>query len=281
MRNLYSFLSLQEDVSAEEIQEAFGAFRKGLMKYSPGVELSDEELRSRRPEIWDAYMVLLDPLSKKEHDELLERDRIHELYESKNKPAESEEQKKSNDKARFIGFVTLLILIALYIYFTGNPGNLPERPSWRKHYITEEVSLLLPAGIDTSVNIIPPFLLHYIKKGSCYRSVLKGGFSVTIAQFDMNEYYKISQKDVSYIVNVEMSSHMTIVAPDSVNYTMNLHGYNAFIRKGNYALDGTLHAFENYSLVNGTSAIKVIITYIPGNELHSRYAEIVFKSLMI
>ena len=77
-----------------------------------------------------------------------------------------------------------------------------------------------------------------------------------------------------------MSSHMTIIDPDSVNYTMQLHGYNTFVRKGTYSIEGTLRTFENYSMVNGSSAIKVIISYIPGNELHAKYAEIVFKSVL-
>lgn len=280
MRNLYSFLKLSENSSADEINEAFISFKKELSKYSPGVELPDEELRSRQPEIWDAYTILLDPVTKKEHDELLERERIHELYESKNRLVESEGERKSAGKANFLVMIVVLVIIGIYLMLFGRSDELAERPNWYTHHVTDEVSVLLPAKIDTSVNIIPPFLLHFIKKGSCYRSVLKGGFSVTVAQFDMNDHYKISQKDVSYIVNVEMSSHMTIVEPDSVNFTMNLHGYNMFVRKGTYSIEGTLHAFENYSMVNGSSAIKIIISYIPGNELQAKYAEIVFKSLM-
>jgi hypothetical protein len=280
MRNLYSFLNIRESAKTEDIISAFNAYKKELTKFSPGVELSDSELRLRDEQKWDAYQALLDPKTRKLHDDALERDRIHALYESRSKESEIETGKKDNEKAGIIGAVLVVIILTSFFMFTGSEKNVFEKPVWHRHTIVNDVSVLLPSKIDTSVNIIPPFLLHYISKSSCYRSLLKDGFSVTIAQFDMTSNYKISQKDVSYIVNVEMSSHMTILDPDSVNYTINLHGYNMFVRKGTYSIEGTLRAFENYSMVNGTSAIKVIISYIPGNELHAKYAEIVFKSLM-
>jgi hypothetical protein len=281
MRNLYSFLNINETATPGEIASAFEAHKKELMKFSPGIEIDNIQLRNRQPEIWDAYHILLDPATKKKHDEHLERDRAHELYESKSKLAESEGQRRSSERAGFIGIVILVVVLSFYFIFTGSDKDVFEQANWKKHHITNEVSVMLPSKIDTTINILPPFLQHYIEKGSCYRSGLRDGFSVTVAQFEMNPRYVISQKDVSYIVNVEMSSHMTILQPDSVNYTMNLHGYNMFVRKGTYSIDGALRAFENYSMVNGTSAIKVIISYIPGNELHMKYAEIVFKSLMI
>jgi hypothetical protein len=265
----------------QEIVTSFEIYKKDLMKFSPGINISEDELRSRGTEVWDAYQILLDPVTKKQHDEQLERDRVHELYEAKNKLIESEARKKSSEKAGSIGIVLVVLILGAYFIFTGSDKNNFQEPNWRTHQIADKISVLLPSTIDTGINIIPPFLLHFIKKGNCYRSVLEGGFSVTVAQFEMNPRYVISQKDVSYIVNVEMSSHMTILQPDSVNYTMNLHEYNVFVRKGTYSIEGALRAFENYSMVNGSSAIKVIISYVPGNELHAKYAEIVFKSLLI
>jgi hypothetical protein len=280
MQNLYSFLKLNEAVSAEEIETSFHAFREELLKYSPGINLENEELRSRNPEMWDAYQILLDPKQKSEHDEALNAERNRKIEEAKNRLAEGDAQKKASVRTRLFGGISILIAITLYFALSNQVGEVQEIPQWRKHTIKDDISLLLPSGIDTSINIIPPFLLHFIKKRSCYRSDLEGGFSVTVAEFEMEGSYKISQKDVSYILNVEMSSHMTILDPDTINYTMNLKGYNVFVRKGTYSIDGTLHNFENYSFVNGTSAIKVIISYIPGNEVQTKYAEIVFRSLM-
>jgi hypothetical protein len=279
MTNYYTLLKVKPEVSHEELELAFVEFKKELLKFSPGIDLSEAELRSRKPDIWNAYEFLLNPTFRKEYDEALERERIHTLYETQNKIRE-EQEVKSSIKRKYVGLGAIIAIMGIYFLqdlFSTN--SIPQEPNWRMHYITDEMKILLPAAIDSSINIIPPFMMHYIDRKLCFKSELKGGFAVTVAQFTMSPRFKISEKDVSYIVNTDMGSHMAIIHPDSSTYNLNIHGYRAFIRKGTYGLDGGLHAFENYSLVNGTSAIKVIISYIPGNEMQSKYAEIVFNSL--
>ena len=66
MQNLYSFLKLSENSSQEEIIDAFNTFKKELARFSPGIEIKDEELRSRKPKVWDAFQILIDPVKRKE-----------------------------------------------------------------------------------------------------------------------------------------------------------------------------------------------------------------------
>ena len=129
------------------------------------------------------------------------------------------------------------------------------------------------------MNIIPLYLMNYIKSLSCCQSDLKGGFSVTVARFVMDDNFKISEKDISYIVNTEMGSHMAVHRPDSTTFNMNIRGYRVFVRKGTYTVEGTLRAFENYSMLKGSTAIKIIVAYVPGDAKQIKYAETVFNSL--
>lgn len=276
----YHFLGLPEHSTHEEIELAFEQFKKELMKFSPGVQISPDELRLRRPKEWDAYKVLLNPELRKEHDERLERDRIHASYEAQNK-ATPESEPKSRWNSKYIGAGVIIVAIGVYVLnLVLTTQGRTIHPNWRTHFITDEIKVLLPAAPDTNINILPPFMMHYIKNKSCYRSELPDGFSVTVAKFETIERFKISFKDVSYIVNNDMGSHLAIQYPDSTTFTMSIHDYRAFIRKGNYGYEGSLHAYENYSLVKDNSAIKVIVSYIPGNETHKRYSEIIFNSLL-
>ncbi len=279
MLNYYELLKISQNSAQNEIEFAFAEFKSELLKFSPGINLSDEELRSRKPKEWDAYLFLLDPEKKKEHDGFLEHERNHELKEAQNK-IEEEQNLKSSEKWKYVGLVVIIILVALYFLFQNNSSdNLTEEPKWRTHHITDEIQVILPAPIDTNVNIIPPYLMNYIKSLSCCQSDLKGGFSVTVAHFVMDDNFKISEKDISYIVNTEMGSHMVTHRPDSTNFYMNIRGYRVFVRKGTYVVEGTLRAFENYSMLKGNTAIKIIVAYVPGDAKQIKYAETVFNSL--
>ena len=279
MLNYYTFLKLSEDSSNEKVEMAFTEFKNELLKFSPGINISEDELRSRKPKEWDAFMVLLNPSSRKEYDEKLEHERTLELSESQNE-IEKEESLRSSDKWKYFGLAGTLIIVLMFFLFQNNSNeNLTEEPKWRTHRITDEIQVILPAPIDTNVNIVPPFMMNYIKSLSCCQSDLRGGFSVTVARFVMDDNFKISEKDISYIVNTEMGSHMAVHRPDSTNFVMNIRGYRVFARKGTYAIEGIERAFENYSMLKGNTAIKIIIAYVPGDLKQVEYAEAVFNSL--
>lgn len=279
MLNYYEFLKLPEAITREEIELAFMVFKAELLKFSPGINVSEKELRLRKPAEWDAYVFLLNEEKRKEHDEALMQCRKDQL-EAQQKLVEEKLNVNASSNWKNIVLVAGLIALVLYFIFQKvSSDNITEEPKWRSYKITDEIQVMLPADIDTNVNIIPPFLLNYVKSKSCCQSDLKGGFSVTVARFDMGYDFKISEKDISYIVNTEMGSHMATHKPDSTTFTMNIRGYRVFIRKGTYAVDGMLRAFENYSMLKGNTAIKIIVAHIPGDATQIKYAETVFNSL--
>jgi len=217
-------------------------------------------------------------VNNEQHDEALELNR----KEHRQKQLESTEDQKINSSAKWknVALVAGLIFIVLFFIFRKiSNDNITEEPKWRSYHVTDEIQVILPGPIDTNINIIPPYLLNYITSRACCQSDLKGGFSVTVARFVMDNNFKISEKDISYIVNTEMGSHMTTHKPDSTTFTMNIRGYRVFVRKGTYAVDGMLRAFENYSMLKGNTAIKIIVAHVPGDAKQIKYAETVFNSL--
>jgi hypothetical protein len=276
--NYYDTLKIPESATNGEIELAFIDFKNELMKFSPGIQLNDAELRLRQPAAWDAYLILLDPEKRKAHDTALENGRSVKANEEQNKIVE-EHNHEIPSKWKYIGLSVIIILSLYFIFKKNSEKKVSEAPKWRTHYLTDEIQVMLPAPADTNVNIIPPFLMNYLKSYSCCQSDLKDGFLVATARFTMQDNYKISENDISYITNTEMSNHMAVHRPDSVKFTMNIRGYRVLVRKGTYVMEGTLRAFENYSMLKGSTAIKIIVAYVPGDPQHIKYAETVFNSL--
>jgi hypothetical protein len=280
MLNYYELLKFPEAITQEEIELAFNNFKSELLKFSPGIQLNESELKLRQPEIWNAYAVLLNPEMRKEHDELLERDRVHKLYEAKIK-MEEEQQIRSSAKWKYIGLgATLVIIVVYFLLGQVSSNNLPEKPNWRTHYINNEVAILLPAKTDTLVNILPPYLANYINKSFSYNSELSNGFCVTIAIIHMNEGFKVSLKDLKYITSMESQNpHLRMKSNIGEEINGSYKGYKMTIAKESYQIDNVIRASENYTFLKDLIAIKLIVNYNPGDPLQEKYNEIVFKSI--
>lgn len=280
MVNYYEVLKFPEAITHEEIELAFNSFKNELLKFSPGIQLSESELKLRQPEIWNAYTVLLNPEKRKEHDELLERDRIHKLYESKIK-IEEEQQLKSSAKWKYIGLTATVIIVVVYFLLGQVSSNsLPQKPNWRTHHISNDVSILLPAKTDTIVNILPPYLANYINKSFSYKSELSNGFCVTITIIHMNEEFKVSLKDLKYITSMESQNpHLRMKSDLGEEINGSYKGYKMTIAKESYQIDNVIRASENYTFLKDLMAIKLIVNYNPGDPLQEKYNEIVFKGI--
>lgn len=281
MINYYELLKLPEAITHEEIEFAFNNFKNELLKFSPGIKLSETELRSRKPDIWNAYEFLLNSTFRKEYDEALERDRIHQLYEAQNRIEEEQEQ-RSSEKRRYIGLVAVILIVIIYFVMGQvSSNNLPEQPNWRTHNITDEIKVFLPAPVDSCTNILPGHLLDRSLKKMCYISELAGGFSVTVAKCELNGPFAISFSDVAYAGSREMQNlHLRFKKQDTSKVNITIHNYMTRLTKGTYQIDDVIRGYDNYDLINGNRVIKIVVNYVPGKEEHEKYAEIILKSLM-
>src|SRR4051812_12231981 len=79
MTNYYSLLKISVLADAAEIHLAFSKFRAELSKYNQGVRLSDEEIQLQCPEIWEAFLTLIDPAKRKDYDDELKRQNLYEF----------------------------------------------------------------------------------------------------------------------------------------------------------------------------------------------------------
>lgn len=277
MINYYEIVKLPKSVSREEIESTFSEFKNELLGFSPGVDLSEAELRMRKKEKWEAFDVLLDEDKRKSYDEALERDRIHRLYEEQNRLLEQSEE-KAFKKRKYIGFGTaILIAIVYFLQQQISENGAPEKPKWRTHNITDEVKIQLPADIDSIGNFLP---INFAKRTMGYVSELSGGFLVTVGWLEMVEGYSLSFKDVGYIGSREMQDmHRRFETHDTVKLNIAIHNYNTQLITGTYQIDNVIRAYENYTLIRGNQVIKVIVNYIPDNLEHEKYCKIIFNSL--
>lgn len=277
MQNYYEFLKISQLASHEEIELAFVTFKNELLKFSPGVNLSEEELRFRQKDKWEAFDVLLCDEKKKAYDETLERDRIHRLYEEQYK-LEEQVTEDTSAKWKYIGLAfTIIIIIGYFIQQQISARREPEQPNWRAHHITEEVMIQLPADIDSTGNILPS---NFAKRAIGYVSELSDGFSVTVGWLEMYDGYSLSFRDVGYIGSREMHDmHRRFETHDTVKLNMAIHNYNTQLITGTYQIDNVIRAYENYTLIRGNQVIKVVINYVPDNVNHENYCKRIFNSL--
>jgi DnaJ-class molecular chaperone len=71
MLNHYSLLRIQPGTTQNGVEEAFARFKHSIAGYAPGIEVNEPEIAQRFPEVWQAYQVLLDPLSRLEYEKIL------------------------------------------------------------------------------------------------------------------------------------------------------------------------------------------------------------------
>lgn len=281
MINYYSLLKISPDISQKELEISFSEFKKELASFSPGVTLSDEELAQRNPESWKAYQLLLDTNSRKEYDYKLERELAHISYETKNNIDKIVEPPSSKRKVYLYGTVVVGMVVLIFLALKNNSiRSLKDHPSWKQYFVTDEVRILLPGQVDSTNNILPPYLMGFLKRTTCVVSCLSNGFSVTAANLELNDNYIISFRDLNYVGSMEMQNPHAMFIRDPNETYMNVKGYKLLITKGKFQLDDVVRAYDNYTFINKSKAIKVIVNYVPGNLLHEKYAEIIFKSLL-
>lgn len=282
MIDYYSELKLSPDVSHDEIANSFNEYKNAVRSFSPGINISDEEIEKRNPKIWIAYQTLLNVETRKEYDARFERDRIHQAYEAKlmNIPENQVLEDKQKNRWFFSIAIIVILMIVFFINQTTNKG-LREVPSWRSVYPDASFRVMLPSEPDTLINLLPPYLLNYVKRNKNYYSELRDGFSVSVSAFELGNDFKISPKDIAYVGSKEMqNSHLRNVIRDTSRVRMIVRDYRLELERGQYQIDDIVRAYENYTLINGSSAIKLIINYVPGNTLHEKYCQVVFASML-
>jgi len=281
MSNYYEALKLSLNASQDEIAISFETYKNTIRSFGPGVNLSDEELKNRNPETWIAYTVLMNVDLRKEYNEKLERDRIHRSYEAKLLNANEGQYIKNKQHTKW--FFSLAIIFALiFLYYLSGAGtkDLNEFPKWRTNYLGDSFYVMLPSEPDTLINPLPPYLLNYIKRNKNYYSELKDGFNVSVSVFELGNDFKMSPKDIAYVGSKEMqNSHLRNIKKDTSIVRMMIRGYRLQLERGHYQIDDVLRAYENYTLINGSSAIKLIINYVPENKLHEKYCHVISVSL--
>jgi hypothetical protein len=97
----------------------------------------------------------------------------------------------------------------------------------------------------------------------------------------MENNFKIPFKDFAYMTSMEEQSPKIRNREENELINTTLKSYQVSIYKGTYQYENVIRASENYTLLSGTTGIKIIVNYNPGDELQVKYSEIIYKSLFL
>lgn len=157
--------------------------------------------------------------------------------------------------------------------------NYLPHVKWGNYSISQELGITLPFELKKSESVLPSYLTNYYALENSRKAESSESFSVTIEEFDVNDYSYIAHKDF-----MEMKDSY-MLAPDAY-FTANegydhlkIKNYQTDMQHGSYIANGKNYSYDNYTLTKGNKAVKIIISYLKDDELLSNYANIVSQSI--
>ncbi|MBC7694523.1 MAG: hypothetical protein H7141_03660 [Burkholderiales bacterium] len=150
---------------------------------------------------------------------------------------------------------------------------------WNNYSISQQISITLPFELKKSKSVLPEYLHNYLSYDKASKAESANSFSVTIEEFDVYEGINIDEKSYLTINDEYMQSPGTIIASASVVDHLKIKYFNSSSQYGSYTMNNKNYVYENYTLTKGNKAIKIIISYLDGDILLRKYADIVSQSL--
>lgn len=157
--------------------------------------------------------------------------------------------------------------------------NYLPHVKWGNYSISQELAITLPFELKKSESVLPCYLTNYYALENSRKAESCESFSVTIEEFDINEYSYMAHKDF-----MEMKDSY-MLAPDAY-FTANegydhlkIKNYQTDMKHGSYITNGKNYNYDNYTLTNGNKAVKIVVSYLQNDELLSNYANIVSQSI--
>ncbi|MES2567020.1 MAG: hypothetical protein V4565_09155 [Bacteroidota bacterium] len=197
---------------------------------------------------------------------------------------------KSNTSSELKIFVasTILQIILFFVLinnsFTKDAVTAENKPymkdvKWANYSISEQINLTLPFELKESKSILPDYLHNYVTNDKVLKAESSKSFSVTIEEFDVDEGINIDEKSYLTINDEYMQSPSTYITMTSPVDHLKIKQFNTSIQFGSYTMNNNKYLYENYTLISGNKAIKIIISYLDGDKLLRQYAGIVTQTL--
>ncbi len=162
---------------------------------------------------------------------------------------------------------------------TVSEKNYLPQVKWANYYISQELSITLPFELKKAESILPSYMNNYYALEQSRKAESSESFSVTIEEFETNEYAHSAYKDFLEMKDAYM------LAPDAHFLTnegydhLKIKNYQTDMQHGSYIANGKNYSYDNYTLTKGNKAVKIIISYLKDDELLSNYANIVSQSI--
>lgn len=178
----------------------------------------------------------------------------------------------------------LLCFILMNSPVSGNSSTTENKHylkevKWNSYSISQQISVTLPFELKKSKSVLPEYLHNYLSYDKASKAESAKSFSVTIEEFDVHEGISIDEKSYLTINDEYMQSPETYITSASKVDHLKIKHFNSTSQYGSYTMNNINYLYENYTLTKGNKAIKIIISYLDGDKLLRKYADIVSQSL--
>ena len=150
---------------------------------------------------------------------------------------------------------------------------------WGNYSISQELAITLPFELKKSESVLPCYLTNYYALENSRKAESCESFSVTIEEFEMNEYAHSAHKDFLEMKDAYMLAPNAYFNTNEGYDHLKIKNYQTDMQHGSYIANGKNYSYDNYTLTKGNKAVKIIVSYLQDDELLSNYANIVSQSI--
>lgn len=185
--------------------------------------------------------------------------------------------------AILIQFFLFIILLNNQQTYSDKECSMTEKPylkevKWHHYSITSDLSACLPFELKTSSSVLPVYLQQYVTTKSEKAESLHS-FSVTIENITFNGANILNYTNLLPVQDEYMQHTGTYFTSREPLQHFMVKEHSTWLEQGSYTLNGKTYLYDNYTLMKGNKAIKLIISYLKDDNLLCEYADIVLKSL--
>jgi hypothetical protein len=162
---------------------------------------------------------------------------------------------------------------------TVSEKNYLPQVKWGNYSISQEIAITLPFELKKSESVLPCYMTNYYALQNSRKAESSESFSVTIEEFDINDYSYIATKNFLEMKDAYMlAPDAYFTANEGYNH-LKIKNYQTDMQHGSYIANGKNYYYDNYTLTKGNKAVKIIVSYLQNDELLSNYANIVSQSI--
>ncbi len=183
--------------------------------------------------------------------------------------------------------ITFFTLIMVYQYnplmieYNAQNKDYLKEIKWNTKSITQEITLSVPFEFKPTASLLPCYLSNNFEHNTSYKAESScESFSVTVEDIGFYTDFSINDENLISINDSYMQRSGENFSENRILDHFTIKKYRTYLHHGFYTLEGRNYIFDNYTLIKGDRAFKIIISYLQGDKLLNTMSESVSQSLL-